>query len=58
MKTILIILLIVAIIWGIYESWQKMGITYYLAKKDIQPTNKEIAECLIAVIKHYFNLKR
>lgn len=58
MKSMLIILLIATIIWALYETWKEKGIAYYLAKKDIRPTNEEIVECLIEVIKHYFNLKR
>lgn len=33
MKTILIILLIVAIIWGLYELWQKNGDNILFGKK-------------------------
>lgn len=57
MKFLFIVLFIMTVIWGVWETWHKYGLIYFIAKKDIQPTQEEIAECLKEVIKHYLKSK-
>ena len=54
MQTLLFVLLVFMIVWLAWEIWQKKSLAYFIAKKGIQISQKEISECLIAVLKKFF----
>lgn len=54
MKAVIFILLIITILWILWEIWHKQSLLYFIAKKDIQTTEEEIAECLKSVLINLF----
>lgn len=54
---ILIILLIITVIWAVFEAIQKRAIIYFITKENILLSEEQMAECLKEVIMNYLHLK-
>lgn len=52
---ILIILLIITVIWAVFEAIQKKAIIYFITKENILLSEEQMAECLKEVIMNYLH---